>query len=184
MLCSGADHYPCYLGGGVLYISLPNYIRIVTSNYKGPSKPSSCQNVKISTRPFKQPHQYNWVSLEHSKFLRFFARQTFTSKKLATASTCNIFQVLPHRFENWVEAWERIREEGWHGVSCLPTLEGLGQLVEICWLKWYGWWKKSCTSWYGKYPIISRVSYIPGGAGFLPSTVSRCVSKWGKSPFT
>jgi len=23
--------------------------------------------------------------------------------------------VLPHRFENWVEAWERIREEGWHG---------------------------------------------------------------------
>ena len=25
-------------------------------------------------------------------------------------------QVLPHRFENWVEAWERIREEGWHGA--------------------------------------------------------------------
>ena len=35
----------------------------------------------------------------------------------------------------------------------------------------YGWWKKSCTSWYGKYPIIYRVSYIQGGAGFLPSTV-------------
>ena len=36
----------------------------------------------------------------------------------------------------------------------------------------YDWWKKSCTSWYGKYPIIYRVSYIPGGAGFLPSTVA------------
>ena len=37
----------------------------------------------------------------------------------------------------------------------------------------YCWWLKSCTSWYGKYyPIIYRVWYIPGGAGFLPSTVS------------
>ena len=36
----------------------------------------------------------------------------------------------------------------------------------------YCWWKKSCTRWYGKYPIIYRVSYIPGGAGILPSTVS------------
>ena len=35
----------------------------------------------------------------------------------------------------------------------------------------YCWWLKSCTSWYGKYPIIYRVSYIPGGAGFQPSTV-------------
>ena len=30
---------------------------------------------------------------------------------------------------------------------------------------------KSCTSWYGKYPIIYRVLYIPGGAGFPPPTV-------------
>ena len=36
---------------------------------------------------------------------------------------------------------------------------------------YYGWWKKSCTSWYGKYLMIYRVLYIPGGAGFLPSTV-------------
>ena len=27
------------------------------------------------------------------------------------------------------------------------------------------------TSWYGKYPIIYKDLYIPGGAGFLPSTV-------------
>ena len=37
----------------------------------------------------------------------------------------------------------------------------------------YCWWKKSCTSWYGKNPIICRVLYIPGGClGFRPSTVS------------
>ena len=39
------------------------------------------------------------------------------------------------------------------------------------WLTYYCWWKKSCTSWYGKYPIIYRVLYMLGGAGFLPSTV-------------
>ena len=33
------------------------------------------------------------------------------------------------------------------------------------------WWLKSCTSWYGNYPIVYRVLYIPGGAGFQPSTV-------------
>ncbi len=27
----------------------------------------------------------------------------------------------------------------------------------------YCWWKKSCTGWYGKYPIIYRLLYIPGG---------------------
>ena len=32
------------------------------------------------------------------------------------------------------------------------------------------WWKKSCTSWELVYPIIYEVSYMAGGAGFLPST--------------
>ena len=33
------------------------------------------------------------------------------------------------------------------------------------------------TSWYGKYPIMHKVLYIPGGVGFLPSTV--CEFFWG-----
>ena len=36
---------------------------------------------------------------------------------------------------------------------------------------WYCWWKKSCTSWYGKYPFTYKVSCMLGGAGFLPPTV-------------
>ena len=48
----------------------------------------------------------------------------------------------------------------------LPWLWEEGYLQSYC------WWKKSCTSWYGEYPIIYRVSYMSGGAGFLPSTVS------------
>ena len=44
--------------------------------------------------------------------------------------------------------------------------------------KWYGWWKKSCSSWYGKnwISIIYKVLYIPGGAGFLPSAVSSSIT--------
>ena len=41
-------------------------------------------------------------------------------------------------------------------------------------------WKKSCTRWYGKYPIIHRVLFIPGGAGFLPSTSPYLIG-WLKS---
>ena len=37
--------------------------------------------------------------------------------------------------------------------------------------EWYCWWLKSYTSWYGKIPIIYRILYIPGGAGFQPSIV-------------
>ena len=47
----------------------------------------------------------------------------------------------------------------------------------------YCWQKKSCTSWYGKYPIICRVLYIPGGAGFLPSTVSQGIPWTKNCPF-
>ena len=35
----------------------------------------------------------------------------------------------------------------------------------------YCWWLKSCTSWWIACPIIYKVLYIPGGAGFQPSTV-------------
>ena len=47
------------------------------------------------------------------------------------------------------------------------------KFLDKCWR--YCWWKKSCTIWYGKYPIIYRVLYIPGGAGFLPSTVCQLI---------
>jgi len=35
----------------------------------------------------------------------------------------------------------------------------------------YCWWTKSCTTKDNDYPITCRVLTIPGGAGFLPSTV-------------
>ena len=44
----------------------------------------------------------------------------------------------------------------------------------------YCWWLKSCTTKDDDYPIIYRVSYISGGAGFQPSTVS--LGGWGVDP--
>ena len=55
------------------------------------------------------------------------------------------------------------------GNKAGPFLATLG----ISW--YYCWWKKSCTSWYAVYPTIYKVLYIPGGAGFQPSTVGECV---------
>ena len=57
-----------------------------------------------------------------------------------------------------------------------PSLEATGIIEKPNWhtlvFQSYGWWTKSCTSWYGKYPIIHQVSTIPGGClGFRPSTV-------------
>ncbi len=57
------------------------------------------------------------------------------------------------------------------------------RVVEEClfWTSWemilgmfpyYCWWLKSCTTKDDDYPIIYRVSTIPGGAGFQPSTVA------------
>ncbi len=56
--------------------------------------------------------------------------------------------------------------------------------VTWCLPKWWaGWISPKCPlvggrnpGWYGKYTIIYRVLYIPGGAGFLPSTVIFCNS--------
>ena len=44
----------------------------------------------------------------------------------------------------------------------------------------YGWCKKSCSSWYGKYWVL----YVPGGAGFLPSTVCLCYASTNPGPIT
>ena len=49
--------------------------------------------------------------------------------------------------------------------------EWVAQIDIIQQIRHYCWWKKSCTSWSGEYPIFHRVSKITGGAGFLPSTV-------------
>lgn len=47
----------------------------------------------------------------------------------------------------------------------------LPHVESVPWKHWCVWWKRSFTSWYGKYFMIYKVSYIPAGAEFLLSTV-------------
>ena len=68
------------------------------------------------------------------------------------------------------------------GVSIVLCWE-FQKIPEISWtflelLVWYCRWKKSSNTWYVVYPIIHRVSTLPGGAGFLSSTVWCTVSSY------
>ena len=58
--------------------------------------------------------------------------------------------------------WTRNWEHDLYPPRCLCTLH-----------ENYCRWKNSCTSWWKNSgtPIIYKVLYIPGGEGFLPSTV-------------
>ena len=60
-----------------------------------------------------------------------------------------------------------------HELQRSSTLLGVTSVAEINFkgTRSYCWWKKSCTCWSVVSPIIYKVLYILGGAGFLPSTV-------------
>ena len=73
-------------------------------------------------------------------------------------------QFLPWHTLHWL--WQR-----WlHLPACQVKIKTWCRIWHKKWC--YCWWTKSCTSWYGKYPFFFWVLYIPGGAGFHPSTVA------------
>ena len=61
----------------------------------------------------------------------------------------------------------------WQAGRLLTNSLGWGHRCGLTWHNWYPycWWTKSCTTKDDDYPIIYRVSTVPNGAGFLPSTV-------------
>ena len=84
-----------------------------------------------------------------------------TIPTLTKRSSCSFTALKSGVF--WTEFWD-VWLGGWEwrtwvffGDSKMP----------YCWC----FRNPAITSWYGKYPIIYKVLYIPGGAGFLPSTV-------------
>ena len=97
-----------------------------------------------------------------------------------------IYQLL-NAFDFIYVAWQEIFQKS-HAAGSVPN----GWLEKTRWYFRFGQWTRELifiistkggdvtpllmaeiqlTSWYGKYPIIYRVLYISGGAGFLPSTV-------------
>ena len=69
-------------------------------------------------------------------------------------------------------------------TSSETKLSGINSRI-CCWRRFsrhptprtYCWWTKSCTTKDDNYPIIYRILTIPGGAGFLPSTVGNPLKK-------
>ena len=68
-----------------------------------------------------------------------------------------------------------------HGTECekakeeVPPLSRRASILRCFFrcrgIRWYCWWKKSCTTWDGLNPINNGMIIILGGAGFCPSTV-------------
>ena len=142
--------------------------------------PSQRFNSEFSPEKLPKPHRKGkrrlpvppWLSgafavkLRGSKTLRCASKH----KKLGCPKTAHMIQPFSgdHFFRGgkWAPRnTTQIKHVGnyslwlwqWVGATDSPTVDG----SEI-----------RLTSWYGKYPIIYMVFYIPGGAGLLPSTVS------------
>ena len=103
--------------------------------------------------------------LKHSNLLmlptvdRFFSPEFGTNDSKYVSTLYHGFLTVLHHHLNFCLLFSSILSES--KSICIP-----------CFPCQYGWWKKSCTSWCGKYPTTCRVSYMSGGAGFLPYTVS------------
>ena len=72
--------------------------------------------------------------------------------RLGSLATC----FWPRSCRSGISAWDM----GMVRNQCLPTLPSRFS-------RRYGWWKKSCTKWYGKYPSFCRVVYIHTGFSFV-----------------
>ena len=85
----------------------------------------------------------------------------------------SFMECILYKFALWTGSLGIRLGQWFKGPNLWRILSSQGKILIWSWVSipeghCCGWWKKSCTSWYGWYPII----YIPGGAGFLPSTVS------------
>ena len=79
--------------------------------------------------------------------ISIFATSPFHSRQATRTSLCQaLWQNSTLMRTTWWR-WAALKEEPFFG--CQDAGEN-----------WYGWWKKSCTSWYGKYPII--IHYLQG----------------------
>ena len=75
------------------------------------------------------------------------------------------FKTPPRNSMCWLESVELPKRH--RTPSCRANLKSGIPSLKLT----YCWWRKSCTTKDDDYPIIFRVSYIPGGARFQPSTV-------------
>ena len=121
---------------------------------------------KIKVKFTREPLWIYEVTKEVPSQLKMFSAQ----KKRSSSELVVILFFILHKLSMPSNTSERPKCQGYEGLT-QSLAEKRITTTRSQRLFWYCWWKKSCTSGYGKYRIIFRVLYIPGGAGFVPSTV-------------
>ena len=122
--------------------------------------------------------EYFWSQKKKLKQLEFFSLLQMVGFFQGVFGTSAVSAASPHR---------GVLDSGTNsfgGTHWLPFVRGdlfddfnIEKHREI-W-KLLFWWTKSCTTKDDDYPVIYRVLYISGGAGFQPSTVSQKI--WPKT---
>ncbi len=109
------------------------------------------------------PSKINQNHIKSSKFLLTTSKKTIYWSQTHWPMPCNLtlWQIIR-------QAW---RWKSWRFISGLYGKNSRKNSM-FCEIHIVDGWNPSFTSWYGnKYPILYRVLDIPGGVGFLPSTV-------------
>ena len=73
--------------------------------------------------------------------------------------------------------WQSMEQRGFCLENCVINPRSYKTLKSFSWnvgRRIYCWWKKSCTSWCGRYPCIYRVLYISTGAWGFSINRSLC----------
>ena len=137
----------CIHGRIGLYFQNHGYLKRCQESL--PTKPAAM------TKPMQCCHSFSWTVDSNSPF-----KEPSPKMHVHLLATC--YDQVP----KWSMPSKKRR--------VIPLFLQLEQatIYKYCWKVYYCWWTKSCTSWYGKYPTVYRVLYIPGGAGFRPSTVA------------
>ena len=97
-------------------------------------------------------HACFFVCIGHHRHHHQHPHHHQPNHRLGSVATC----FCPRSCRLGISAWDM----GMVRNQCLPTLPSRFS-------RRYGWWKKSCTKWYGKYPSSCRVLYIPTGFSFV-----------------
>ena len=90
------------------------------------------------------------VFSSHPAFTGGDGRQNFSHHKRRTRNFNELIL-----YQKWMVFLEHGSRSGFKYVHFLVSIRRISGR--------YCWWKKSCTRWYWKYPIIYMVLYIPGG---------------------
>ena len=134
----------------------------------------SALQVSIQEQKIKEINPTKKKKLTHNYIFEFQKLSAIFSKSsvlFMRNKVSNIQHIPPRNHDSILQKLQDSKV--WQTGRLLTNSLGWGHRCGLTWHNWYPycWWTKSCTTKEDDYPIIYRVSTVPDGAGFLPSTV-------------